>query len=52
MPIWPTWWWPQALMQPEMLMKHSPMSSCRSRLAKRSEIICATGMLRAVASAQ
>ena len=28
--MWPTWWWPQALMQPEILIFSSPISSCRS----------------------
>ena len=26
MPMWPTWWWPQAFMQPDMLSSISPMS--------------------------
>ena len=25
MPIWPTWWWPQALMQPEILILRAPL---------------------------
>ena len=32
--MWPTWWWPQALMQPEILILSGPMSRCRSRSAK------------------
>ncbi len=27
--MWPTWWWPQALMQPEILILRSPISSWR-----------------------
>ena len=27
--MWPTWWWPQALMQPEILIFSSPMSCWR-----------------------
>jgi cytochrome c oxidase cbb3-type subunit 1 len=52
MPIWPTWWWPQALMQPEILSFSSPISRCRSSEAKRREMSCATGIERALASAQ
>ena len=48
----PTWWWPQALMQPEILIFSGPMSRCRSRSAKASAISCAIGIERAVASAQ
>ena len=28
--MWPTWWWPQALMQPEILIFSSPISFCRA----------------------
>ena len=52
MPIWPTWWWPQALMQPEILIFSSPIFSCRSSAANRLLIACAIGIERAVASAQ
>ena len=50
--MWPTWWWPQALMQPEILIFRSPISAARSGAPKRSEMRCATGIERAVASAQ
>ena len=26
MPMWPTWWWPQALMQPEILIFSGPIA--------------------------
>ena len=48
--MWPTWWWPQALMQPEILILRSPISSWRA--ASRSEMRCAIGIERALASAQ
>ena len=50
--MWPTWWWPQALMQPEMLIFSGPISCWRSMSAKRRDKACATGIERAVASEQ
>ena len=46
--MWPTWWWPQALMHPEILIFKSPISRCRPRSAKRWAMRCATGIERAV----
>ncbi len=48
----PTWWWPQALMQPEIRMPSSPTSSARAGSVNRSAICWAIGMARALASAQ
>ena len=39
-------------MQPEILIFSSPISSCRAASAKRSEMRCAIGIERALASAQ
>ncbi len=52
MPIWPTWWCPQALMQPEILIFSGPISCSSFSSSKRVAISCATGIERAVASAQ
>ena len=41
MPIWPIWWWPQALMQPEILIDSGPISRWRRLSAKRLLIACA-----------
>ncbi len=51
-PIEPTWWWPQALMQPEMFSSMSPMSCWKSRLSKRSAMAAAIGIDFAFASEQ
>ncbi len=48
----PLWWWPQELMQPLMCRSMSPRSCSSSRSAKRSVIAAATGIERALASAQ
>ena len=48
--MWPTWWWPQALMQPLILIFSSPMASAVSSLAKRSAMCWAIGLARALAS--
>ena len=50
--MWPTWWWPQALMQPLILIFSSPIRSARSGSAKRLAIAWAIGMARALARAQ
>ena len=34
MPMWPTWWWPQALMQPEMLSLIGPILFLRVKVGK------------------
>ena len=48
----PTWWWPQALMQPLILIFSSPIRSDSSGSAKRRAMSWATGMARALARAQ
>ena len=50
--MWPTWWWPQALMQPLILIFSSPICSARSGSAKVSAICWAIGIALALASAQ
>ena len=32
--MWPTWWWPQALMQPEILILRSPISCWRAEVGE------------------
>ncbi|MNY07287.1 hypothetical protein D3C86_1400860 [compost metagenome] len=51
-PMLPTWWWPHALMQPEMFSEISPRSCTKSRLSKRSWIPSAIGIDLAFASEQ
>ena len=50
--MWPTWWWPQALMQPEILIFSSPISSAFSGSANFRAMSWAIGMARALARAQ
>ena len=52
MPMCPTWWCPQALMQPEMFTCSRPLSCARAGSAKRSESFWAMGMERVLASEQ
>ena len=37
--MWPTWWWPQALMQPQILIFSSPSRAGASGSAKRSAML-------------
>ena len=50
--MWPTWWWPQALMQPLILIFSSPTVSARSGSANFSAMCWAIGIARALARAQ
>ncbi|MNR17744.1 hypothetical protein D3C85_1344250 [compost metagenome] len=50
--MWPTWWWPQALMQPLMLMRTGPSFSSRAASASWRDRAWATGMERALARLQ
>ena len=50
--MWPAWWCPQALMQPEILSFSSPSAAVLPFAAKRCEIFCATGIERALARLQ
>ena len=50
--MWPTWWWPQALMQPEILIFSSPISLLAVEVGEAAAIAWAIGIERAVASAQ
>ena len=50
--MWPAWWCPQALMQPEIFSFNSPTIPVRPVAAKRSEMRWASGIERALASEQ
>jgi hypothetical protein len=52
MPMLPTWWWPQALMQPEMFSSMSPMSCWKSMFSNFSAMAWAIGIDLALASEQ
>ncbi len=50
--MWPTWWWPQAFMQPEMLIVNWPIFCSSSKSVNARLMSCAIGIERAFASAQ